>query len=138
MAKTYGNIAHCYNLKGEYEEAAKASSLVIEAKQDLHRPYIRLCFSYRRPGKLCLALLVLLKGMDVPDDGSNTKTSFVKELAGLSEETMAEVKQYIHQEAVGKVKDTDIKLATGAWYGEVPSGPRGKTKGLGLSSLQNG
>ena len=70
-----------------------------------------------RLGKFCLALFVLLKGMDIPKAGSNTKTSFVKELAGFSEASK-------------------VKMDTG--YGEVLSGPRGKTEGLDFSSLQNG
>ena len=51
LAKTYSNIAHCYNKRKKYQESIEASFRAIQAKPDFHRPYLRVttvCWSRGR------------------------------------------------------------------------------------------
>ena len=121
LAKTYSNIAHCYNKKRKYREAIEASFLAIEAKWDFHRPYLRLGFSYQQLENPRMALLALLKGKAIPGADSNLKSDIAKALAEFEDVTKTEVKQYIQREAAGKARDVNLQAARDARYGEPPA-----------------
>ena len=61
--------------------------LAIEAKLDLHRPYIRLCISYRGLKNYHMALLTFIKGSDIPEADSDIRKHITRTLNEFTETT---------------------------------------------------
>ena len=74
LAKTYSNIAHCYNKKKKYVESIEASFKSMEADKAFVRPYLRMAHSYKMLENFNMSALALMKAKAMPVNEPNQTT----------------------------------------------------------------
>ena len=139
LAKTYSNIAHCYNKKKKYVESIEASFKSMEADKAFVRPYLRMAHSYKMLENFNMSALALMKAKAMPVNEPNqttVKAEIVRELGEVAEEARVAARDYMHRKGINNANKLDLQAARVSRFGEIskqpmpPVSPRAKSNPL--------